>query len=86
MCSDDKNAYLATHPRKELTKEYDERRQRQKENRWGKSSDKDNSKGGGSKDEPEGTSNFPIPANFLIDTSRAEYYIQRLDTWTRMLQ
>ena len=67
--------------RKELTKEYNERRQRQKENRWGKSSEKDKSKGSVSEDDiSEGTSYFPIPLNFPIDTSRAEYYLQRLDT------
>ena len=71
--------------RKELTKEYNERRQRQKDNsRWGKFSDRqreqDKSKDDGDASDSEGTSNFPIPADFPIDTSRAEYYLQRLHT------
>ncbi|KAL7434976.1 hypothetical protein ACHAXM_004385 [Skeletonema potamos] len=71
--------------RKELTKEYNERRQRQKESRWGKSSERqqeEKSNGGSDDDNPEseGMSTFPIPANFPIDTSRIEYFLQRLDT------
>jgi len=73
--------------RKELTKEYNERRHRLKESRWGKSNERqqqEKSKGGSDDDdntpESEGTSIFPIPANFPIDTSRVEYFLQRLDT------
>jgi len=76
--------------RKELTKEYNERRQRQKENKWGKKFSerqqqekdaKDGSGEDGNTSESEGTSNnFPIPADFPIDTSRVEYYLQRLHT------
>jgi len=75
--------------RKELTKEYNERRQRQKENKWGKKFSerqqqekeaKDGSEEDGNTSESEGTSNFPIPSDFPIDTSRVEYYLQRLHT------
>eukprot|EP00986_Skeletonema_menzelii_P004588 scaffold1572_cov141-Skeletonema_menzelii.AAC.3 len=73
--------------RKELTKEYNERRQRQKDNRWGKFGEKQrqekskkDSGEDGNAPESDGISNFPMPADFPIDTSRAEYYLQRLHT------
>lgn len=78
--------------RQQLTKEYNEKRQRQKESRWGKSSERqdkqEKSKDDGRSDADDSTTpemdgannNFPIPANLPIDTSRTEYFLQRLHT------
>ncbi|KAL7481884.1 hypothetical protein ACHAW6_007572 [Cyclotella cf. meneghiniana] len=69
--------------RQQQHKEYDEKRQRQKKGRWGKSAERSN---GSDRDDEsaEGKSegsniNFPHPSNLPIDNSRARYYLARID-------